>query len=566
MMIVVPISLLMIFVMLYFAFGQVRLALMIYSAIPLSAIGGIWFLALRGMPFSISAGIGFIALFGVAVLNGIVLISEFNRLKLEGETDIYKIVYNGAKVRLRPVLMTALVASLGFFPMAFSNGSGAEVQRPLATVVIGGLVVATFLTLFILPIIYVLFESKNMKKIVVVCLGFLLLHNSSSAQDSITLTTAIDTAISKNKRIRNASLQAKIKQELIKSGSNIPKTQVQLDYGRFNSNFFDNKISISQGIPFPGSMSSVKQVKRSDYNLALIDKEITVLNLKKEVAKIYAQYVLLKKKEQLWRQMDSLLSAFVQKSELKFTKGDANLLEKTSAVQHRNLVKMELDKIIQEMEFSKTYFNYLLNSETAYIPAMRDFDQLEVNPNLAKLTHPILNYQKEHIKNSEYLSKSWKAQKTPDFVLGLSSTTIQGFGADNIEYTSAKRFNALTFGLQVPIFTQGINAQIRSSQLNQKLAENELEVKQNDMEIHYKQIYDAFTLYKEIVTKYERIELNNANTILNLGNKQLLAGEINYLEWSVLAQQSIQTKFNYIDALAMFYQNYINLQFFTLEK
>ena len=86
------------------------------------------------------------------------------------------------------------------------------------------------------------------------------------------------------------------------------------------------------------------------------------------------------------------------------------------------------------------------------------------------------------------------------------------------------------------------------------------------MEIHYKQIYDAFTLYKEIVTKYERIELNNANTILNLGNKQLLSGEINFLEWSVLAQQSIQTKFNYIDALTMFYQNYINLQFFTLEK
>lgn len=565
-MIVVPISLLMIFVMLYFAFGQVRLALMIYSAIPLSAIGGIWFLALRGMPFSISAGIGFIALFGVAVLNGIVLISEFNRLKLEGETDIYKIVFNGAKVRLRPVMMTALVASLGFFPMAFSNGSGAEVQRPLATVVIGGLVVATFLTLFILPIIYVLFESKNMKKIAVVCLGFLFMYHSSSAQQSIPLSAAMDTAIVKNKLIRNASLKAKIKEELIKSGSNIPKTQVQLDYGRFNSNFFDNKISISQAIPFPGSMSSMKQVKLSDYNLAVLDKDITTLNLKKEVAKIYAQYVLLKKKEQLWLQMDSLLHLFVQKTELKFAKGDANLLEKTSAVQHRNLIKMELDKIVQEIEFSQTFFNYLLHSEMVYIPAMRDFERLEVNPNLSKLTHPMLNYQKELIKNSELQFKNLKAQKTPDFILGLSSTTIQGFGADNIEYTSARRFNALTFGLQVPIFTQGINAQIRSSKLNQKLAENELEVKQNDMEIHYKHIYNQFTLYKEIVTKYEQTELNNAHTILNLGNKQLLAGEINYLEWSMLAQQSIQTKFSYIDALAMMYQNYINLQFFTLEK
>jgi len=160
----VPVSLILIFVLLYFAFNSIRQGLLIYSAIPLSAIGGILFLAFRNMPFSISAGVGFIALFGVAVLNGIVLIAEFNRLKAEGWTDLRKIVLMGTKVRLRPVLMTAFVASLGFLPMAISNGAGAEVQRPLATVVIGGLMVATFLTLIILPILYVLFEKKSMDK------------------------------------------------------------------------------------------------------------------------------------------------------------------------------------------------------------------------------------------------------------------------------------------------------------------------------------------------------------------------------------------------------------------
>jgi cobalt-zinc-cadmium resistance protein CzcA len=143
-MIAVPVSLLLIFILLFFAFNSVKQGLLIYSAIPLSAIGGIFFLALRGMPFSISAGVGFIALFGVAVLNGIVLISEFNQLKSEGMTDLHRIVLMGTKVRLRPVLMTAFVASLGFLPMAMSNGAGAEVQRPLATVVIGGLMIATF--------------------------------------------------------------------------------------------------------------------------------------------------------------------------------------------------------------------------------------------------------------------------------------------------------------------------------------------------------------------------------------------------------------------------------------
>lgn len=160
--IAVPISLVMIFVLLFFAFKSIKQGLLIFSSIPLSAMGGILFLALRGMPFSISAGIGFIALFGVAVLNGIVLISEFNRLKAEGWKDLTRIVIMGTKVRLRPVLMTATVASLGFLPMAISNGAGAEVQRPLATVVIGGLMVATFLTLIVLPSLYLLFEKvKN---------------------------------------------------------------------------------------------------------------------------------------------------------------------------------------------------------------------------------------------------------------------------------------------------------------------------------------------------------------------------------------------------------------------
>ena len=157
-MIAVPASLLLILLMLYFAFNSVKYGLLIFSAIPLSAIGGILSLWIRGMNFSISAGVGFIALFGVAVLNGIVLIAEFNRQKLI-HSDLKDVVRIGGKTRLRPVLMTAFVASLGFLPMALSTGEGAEVQRPLATVVIGGLLLATFLTLYFLPLIYIWFEE-----------------------------------------------------------------------------------------------------------------------------------------------------------------------------------------------------------------------------------------------------------------------------------------------------------------------------------------------------------------------------------------------------------------------
>ena len=159
--IAVPVSLLLIFILLYFTFNSVKQSLLIYSAIPLSAIGGVLALWFRNMPFSISAGVGFIALFGVAVLNGIVLISQFNYLKESGLTNIKEIMLKGTHSRFRPVILTAMVASLGFLPMALSHGSGAEVQKPLATVVIGGLVSATLLTLFVLPCLYLLFSGKG---------------------------------------------------------------------------------------------------------------------------------------------------------------------------------------------------------------------------------------------------------------------------------------------------------------------------------------------------------------------------------------------------------------------
>lgn len=155
----VPVALLLIFGLLYFTFHSVKQSLLIFTAIPMSAIGGVFALLLRGLPFSISAGVGFIALFGVAVLNGIVLIGEFNRLKQSGMEDLNSVVLNGTATRLRPVLMTAFVASLGFLPMALATSAGAEVQRPLATVVIGGLITSTLLTLLVLPCLYIYFEK-----------------------------------------------------------------------------------------------------------------------------------------------------------------------------------------------------------------------------------------------------------------------------------------------------------------------------------------------------------------------------------------------------------------------
>jgi cobalt-zinc-cadmium resistance protein CzcA len=158
--IIVPLSLFLIFVLLFANFDSVRQALLVFTGVPLAAVGGVLALVLRGMPFSISAGVGFIALFGIAVLNGLVMVSYINRLRQDGR-PLAEAIREGAAVRLRPVLMTALVASLGFIPMAVSTSAGAEVQRPLATVVIGGLVSSTILTLLLLPVLYGFFERDR---------------------------------------------------------------------------------------------------------------------------------------------------------------------------------------------------------------------------------------------------------------------------------------------------------------------------------------------------------------------------------------------------------------------
>jgi cobalt-zinc-cadmium resistance protein CzcA len=208
-MIIVPIALALVFLLLNFAFNSLKVTTIIFSSIPLSIVGGVLFLWIRGMPFSISAGVGFIALFGVAVLNGIVLIEHFQELnETERNTSMYDIIFKGSLDRLRPVILTAASAALGFLPMAISTSAGAEVQRPLATVVIGGLVTSTFLTMIMLPLLYGYFMDETRKKnksprhwfgkrkLSVILFPLLFLAPSMlSAQKTISLQEAIETGI-----------------------------------------------------------------------------------------------------------------------------------------------------------------------------------------------------------------------------------------------------------------------------------------------------------------------------------------------------------------------------------
>ncbi|MEQ9412682.1 MAG: efflux RND transporter permease subunit, partial [Cyclobacteriaceae bacterium] len=369
--IAVPVSLLLIFIMLYFAFNSVKHGLLIYSAIPLSAIGGIFAIALRGMPFSISAGVGFIALFGVAVLNGIVLIAEFNRLKADGNIDLKDIVLTGTKVRLRPVLMTALVASLGFLPMALSNGAGAEVQRPLATVVIGGLLIATFLTLFVLPVLYILFETKlgGKKKNISPAIAMLVLSLSvfsipANTQTPITAQAAVDTALVNNQMVKNERLMAEYQKQLIKSGVNIPQTTVMGEYGQINSSFSDNRLVINQNLNFPTVYSNQKSVLKEEWKSSVLNVAVKEIELKKQVSQAYYMLTYLLQKKKLLLKNDSLYSSFLERANLRFKVGESNILEKATAETQRAQIAIQLNQLNADLDLLQSQFQLLLNTTT----------------------------------------------------------------------------------------------------------------------------------------------------------------------------------------------------------
>ena len=254
--IVVPIALLLIFILLYFALGTIKEAMLVFTAVPLSAVGGVLFLYLRDLPFSISAGVGFIALFGIAVLNGIVLIEEFRELKNTTDMNTNERVIAGTIMRLRPVLLTAMAAALGFLPMALSTLAGAEVQRPLATVVIGGLFTATILTLFVIPVLYSIFEERSFKlakkpMMVLVLLGIGLSLNAQE-QQVISLDQAITIALSNNKDLAQNDVQiAKAEAQ-----TTLRPDKTNLYYNQDANNIAENGVAIqvwgvSQQSAFP---------------------------------------------------------------------------------------------------------------------------------------------------------------------------------------------------------------------------------------------------------------------------------------------------------------------------
>ncbi|PWK76593.1 cobalt-zinc-cadmium resistance protein CzcA [Mucilaginibacter oryzae] len=573
-MIAVPVSLLLIFILLYFAFNSVKQGLLIYSAIPLSAIGGILFLALRGMPFSISAGVGFIALFGVAVLNGIVLIAEFNQLRQSGLTDLKRIVLMGTKVRLRPVMMTAFVASLGFLPMAVSNGAGAEVQRPLATVVIGGLLIATFLTLFVLPVLYLIFEKNTRVKAgkvtgtaLVIAVVMTCMSKPAAAQTPISLKAATDTALKNNRQLKNEQLKAKYQQLLIRSGATLPQTNVSADIGQINSVYTDTRLSINQSFSFPTVYARQKELLRLEWSTAVLNTAVKEAELKRQVGQVYAGLMFLNQKQRLLNYTDSLYRAFYNRAQLRLNKGESNILEKSSAEALVAQLELQQNQLRQDMAILQLQFQLLLNTGENFRP---EDSRLKItvlpitaldSPELAQ--HPTLQVL---ARQQEAANAAWKLEKSrllPDLSIGYANSSIKGIGADDRYYNTAYRFNSVLLGVGIPVFSGGQRARINGARVNRQIAADTYQAGMQNIKTEFAVARERYQTALNNVSAFESRYLKNADLISLTANKQLAAGTINYLEWVQVTTQAINIRTAYADAVRNLNEAAIQLNYIT---
>lgn len=565
--IAVPISLILIFILLYFAFNSIKHGLLIYTAIPLSTIGGVFALAARDMPFSISAGIGFIALFGVAVLNGIVLIAEFNRLKASGLSNLKEIVTKGTKLRLRPILMTALVASLGFFPMAFSNGAGAEVQRPLATVVIGGLLVACLLTLFVLPLLYMLFENGFAKKKLNVSVVLMLLllgaNQGIQAQNNIDLKAAIDSAMRNNLQVKNERLKAEYNKKLISTGFAPSPTLISGEYGQINSFYNDNKISIAQSINFPTVYTKQKEALVQQWKSNVIAVNLKEIEVKRQVRLAYYTYLYLMEKQNLLGHIDTLYSDFLSKASLQFKLGESNILALKTAENQRTQVAIQLQQLQADINILSTQFQLLLNTKTHCLPQSMPLkmsyqlqqDSSQVNK------HPSLQLTQQYKQVLLAQTRFEKARLLPDINLAYSNMTMQGVGANDVLYNSSTHFQSAQIGLGIPLFYGAYKARIKAAKSNELIADNNLLLEQTHLQIQLNNTLVQYNNRLKTIKYYESSSLQNATNIINTANKQLYNGSINYMEWTLLTNQAINVQSDYLSEVLKLNESIIYLQY-----
>lgn len=557
----VPVSLLLIFFLLFLTFRSAKEATIIFSAIPLAAIGGIIALWIRGMNFSISAGVGFIALFGVAVLNGIVLISYYNRLKEEGEEDITKRILKGSAARLRPVLATAAVASLGFLPMAFSTSAGAEVQKPLATVVIGGLVSSTLLTLFVLPVLYSLFYLKRKRKMkinttatTILLLIFSFIGFNANAQtQTLTLQNALDLATKNYPTIQQASLQTQQQQALTGTATILDPFNINTGLGQIQSKVFDYNVGVAQGFKLPNAYKAGKSLLQQNVTLAKSYEAVTKNELVRNVSNAYFNWLYSWQQYNLLLQTDSIFADYEKYANKKYQVGESNKLEKINATLQRKDLQIQLSKAKTEVAFYLTDLQKWMRSTEQYQAPIQYTALPEINLSDSSLVnkHPVLQFLQQQVTAKELAEKAEKAKGLPSFNLGVNAQSLD----------KQTQFYYGSVGINIPIFKNGVKARTQAAKYETEIAKKELDKNQQEISTLFLQQNQLQQQNLQQLKYYQTEGLPMAESIINAAQRSYKAGDIGYIEYIQNIKDAIKIKTDYLAAINNYNQSIIQLYY-----
>jgi len=560
--IAVPIALVLIFILLHFAFGSIKEALMVYSAIPLSAVGGILFLWLRDLPFSISAGVGFIALFGIAVLNGIVLIEHFKELKHKGMTDLDELILKGTTDRLRPVLLTAAAAALGFLPMAVSSSAGAEVQKPLATVVIGGLFTATILTMIVLPILYKFLDEKEVKK------PKFKLHNKSnliilmplstslafSQNNNSELDSLVAKALGNNKGIKAAELQVQRMSENTKTAYSFDKTNVYYSYDQNNlaiNNVPLKVFGVQQKFEFPTVYGAQKKVYNSEYKKEKANYDIQKLKLSLEVSKTYQQIVFLQNQEKLYVYLDSLYQNFSNASGRKFELGETNYLEKITAESKFRHIRSKLSQIESEKRAQYEILYSLIQADEKITVKNNQIKPLGkvVNDTVKSYYNAYLNSVTNVYENQLKLKKqNWLPDINVDYFQGKNSGLTQSLYGFQV-------------GLAIPVLFSGTVSKTKVAKLELQSWEQRKQNEECKIDNYVTQKNNELMKYQEALDYYNKYGKKLSEEILKVANRSYKQGEIDFFQYIQSLENATTIQIEHLDAVLQFNITQLDLQY-----
>jgi len=575
--IVVPIALALIFILLYFALHSLSESIMIYMAVPLAAIGGVFSLTIRGMPFSISAGVGFVVLFGVAVMNGLVLINRLNDLKIEGVSDIKERVFLATRERLRPILLTATAAIMGFTPMALSQSAGAEVQRPLATVVIGGLISATFLTLVVIPVLYYYLESSRNKSnpgtgalnkaplllvTVLFLVGGMVSGNKLNAQDKeetavLNIEQAVELAKKNDPSLKTATYLIERETSLKKTSWDLGSTQVftgaeergnEIPGIQTNIGFRQNNIDLFTG-PSKSRFWNAR-IGLGEQFYSMSEQELV-----RNVLTAYYQISYTKGQLKLAIRLDSIYTDFQRAAQLRYEHGETGRLEWIAATTQYQQIQVLRQQADDDLEIARRALQQWLNLSQPPDIVEEDIieaEGLELDGDSSSVSdNPLLKFYRQQIEVNMADENIQKAGMLPKLALM--------YGFQNVDGQTG--FYTYEAGLSFPLWFGPQSGRIQAARAEVHMAQSNYERQYVDMLSTLRQRYKAYEKLTKTINYYKEHALQLSDEQIEAAVKSYKAGEIEYVDYIQNLNNAITVQQNYLQFLNQHNQLVVEIKF-----